>query len=267
MNSTILFFSKIKPSELEVIKDLIKNTAYSVAMANDMTADRVGEVGGEMMEDLKEKLEVVRLEGEVVAAVGVRYNQDTGEADLGPLAVSISRQKEGLGSMIMDALESKYEITKLEALSLRTALLSWYDRRGYTTYGEIPLQRWRQVYTKEGLVFVQKQKINRVNAMHIRVRPLSTEDSLDTLMEVVNLAYNISIGNMSLALKQADSQKEAANITEEIHVALLGSQIVGVVGLEVRGVKASLGRMTVLPGLQGKGIEEAFYRNTKLRDN
>ena len=76
MNSTILSFSKIKPSELEVIKDLI-NTAYSVAMANDMTADRVGEVGGEMMEDLKEKLEVVRLEGEVVAAVGVRYNQET----------------------------------------------------------------------------------------------------------------------------------------------------------------------------------------------
>ena len=44
------------------------------------------------MEDLQKKLEVVRLEGEVVAAVGVQQDQHTGVTDIGPLAVSVSRQ-------------------------------------------------------------------------------------------------------------------------------------------------------------------------------
>ena len=51
-----------------------------------------GSNGGQRMEDLQQKLEVVRLEGEVVAAVGVSYDQHTGVADIGPLAVSVGRQ-------------------------------------------------------------------------------------------------------------------------------------------------------------------------------
>ena len=76
----------------------LDNTLCSVEIGCDgvsfKTSQRVagGEAGGQSMEDLREKLQVVRLSGEVVGAVGVTYNDKTGVADIGPLAISVRRQ-------------------------------------------------------------------------------------------------------------------------------------------------------------------------------
>ena len=92
-------------------------------------------------------------------------------------------------------------------------------------------------------MFVLKQKINRVSPRHVQVRPLSGEDSLDTVLELVNEAYKIEIGNTGLAFKELDRLRDISNIArEETHVALLGMEIAGVVGIKLTEDKAALGQ-------------------------
>ena len=75
--------------------------------------------------------------------------------------------------------------------------------------------------TRTGLKYILKQKINRVNLSHLRVRPLSTQDSLDTVMEVVNEAYSIEIGNTGLAFKELDRfRSRVKNSRSEIYILL-----------------------------------------------
>ena len=109
------------------------------------------------MEDLKKKLLVVRLGDEVVGAVGVNFCDQTGVADIGPLAISVLRQvvgdcrsfpfvhlalqKQGIGSRIIRALEAEYAMTEVGVVSCRTDVLPWYDRNGYKTCWEIPLEK------------------------------------------------------------------------------------------------------------------------------
>lgn len=86
------------------------------------------------------------------------------------------------------------------------------------------------------------QKINRVNLRHLKIRPLSEQDSLETVMEVVNLAYIIEIGNTGLAFKELDRLRSVEDLVrEETHVAVLGKEIVGVVGCEVKEGKVFIG--------------------------
>ena len=77
----------------------------------------------------------------------------------------------------------------------------------------------------------------------IRVRPLSDEDNLNTVLEVVNEAYKIEIGNKGLAFKEFDRLQSVSDIVkEDTHIAMCGAQIVGVIGIEENGKKASLGK-------------------------
>ena len=96
--------------------------------------------------------------------------------------------------------------------------------------------------TRKGLKYILKQKINRVNLRQLTVRPLSGQDSLDTVMEVVNKAYIIEIGNTGLAFKEQDRLRSVEDLVkEETHVAQLGGEIVGVVGFEVKEDKVFIG--------------------------
>ena len=75
--------------------------------------------------------------------------------------------------------------------------------------------------TRKCLKYVQMQRINRVNLSHLRVRPLSDQDSLETVMEVVNLAYNIEIGNTGLAFKELDRfRSRVHHLRPEIYILL-----------------------------------------------
>ena len=96
--------------------------------------------------------------------------------------------------------------------------------------------------TRKGLKYILKQKINRVNLQQLTVRPLSGRDSLETVMEVVNQAYIIEIGNTGLAFKELDRLRSVEDLVkEETHVAQLGGEIVGVVGIEVKEDKVFIG--------------------------
>ena len=50
-------------------------------------------------------------------------------------------QKQGIGGRIIRALEAEYEITEVGVVSCRTDVLPWYDRNGYKTCHEIPLEK------------------------------------------------------------------------------------------------------------------------------
>ena len=62
-------------------------------------------------------------------------------------------------------------------------------------------------------------------------------------MNIVNEAYKIEIGNKGLAFKEFDRLLSVADIVKEnTHIALVGAQIVGVIGIEKKDTKASLGK-------------------------
>ena len=133
-------------------------------------------------------------------------------------------------------------------------------------------------------MFVIKQKINRVNHKYVRVRPFSSEDSLDMVLEIVNEAYKIEIGNTGIAFKELDRLRDVSDIVkEETHLALLGKEIVGVVGIKLTKDKAHLGELSmsqprrskcwctgplaVRPGLQKRGIGKVLLNYAeKLRE-
>ena len=62
-------------------------------------------------------------------------------ADIGPLAVSPTRQRTGLGRRMMSWLESQYDITSVGVVSSRSDVLPFYQARGYRTFQEIPLEQ------------------------------------------------------------------------------------------------------------------------------
>merc|ERR1712037_909122 len=80
---------------------------------------------------------VARLQNQVVGVIGVDV-KDNGSADLGPIAVS--SQGKGVGSALLAWAESNYSVTTIGVVSCRTDILPWYDKRGYKTFGEIPLE-------------------------------------------------------------------------------------------------------------------------------
>lgn len=95
-------------------------------------------------------------------------------------------------------------------------------------------------------MFVIKQKINRVYHKYVRVRPFSSEDSLEKVLEIVNGAYKIEIGNTGIAFKELDRLRDVSDIVkEETHLALLGREIVGVVGIKLTKDKAHLGELSI----------------------
>ena len=66
---------------------------------------------------------------------------ESGVTDIGPLAVSPSRQRTGLGRRIMSWVESQYDITIVGVVSSRSDVLPFYQARGYRTFQEIPLEQ------------------------------------------------------------------------------------------------------------------------------
>ena len=67
--------------------------------------------------------------------------QEAGLADIGPLAVSVRRQRTGLGGRIMNLLEAQYDITSVGVVSCRTDILPFYQLRGYRTFQQLPLEQ------------------------------------------------------------------------------------------------------------------------------
>ena len=100
--------------------------------------------------------------------------------------------------------------------------------------------------TREGLMYVKKQKINRLTPHMIRVREYQTGDSLEAVFELINAAYKLEIGDSGLAFKKFDRLQSSEDIeADKLHLALVGEDIVGCIVI-VPGTKP---KTAVLGGL------------------
>lgn len=85
-----------------------------------------------------------------------------------------------------------------------------------------------EALTREGLMYVKKQKINRLTPHMIRVREYQTGDNLGAILELINDAYKLEIGDSGLAFKKFDRLQSAEDIeADKLHLALVGEDIVG----------------------------------------
>ena len=60
-------------------------------------------------------------------------------------------------------------------------------------------------------------------------------DSLDNILSIINDAYKIEIGQEGVAFKKFDRLGSTEEIqTDQLHVALIGHQIVGVININTK---------------------------------
>lgn len=72
----------------------------------------------------------------------VHLEADGDSCELGMLAIDATNQASGLGKLLVSRAETwamehwHATIMRMHVISVRTELLAWYDRRGYTRTGE-----------------------------------------------------------------------------------------------------------------------------------
>ena len=103
-----------------------------------------------------------------------------------------------------------------------------------------------EALTREGLMYVKKQKINRLTPDMIRVREYQAGDSLEAVLELINGAYKLEIGDSGLAFKKFDRLQATEDIeADNLHIALVGEVIVGciVIASGTKPETAVIGRL------------------------
>merc|ERR1711942_622315 len=102
----------------------------------------------------------------------------------------------------MSWAEAKFPVTMVAVVSCRTDVLPWYEKRGYETFGHIPLvessKTQKENVTRAGLSSVLKQRINRVEMDNIRIERIHKEDAAQViqkfgLCDSVDKNYNMKI--------------------------------------------------------------------------
>jgi len=159
--------------EAEMVMEVV-NTAYKVEMGNDGVAFKNADRFASLCDVVAAlpHIWVARVKNEVVGVIGVDVKDD-GSADLGPIAVC--SQGKGVGSALLAWAESKYPVTTIGVVSCRTDVMPWYEKKGYKTFSEIPLEvafegtnstvestRGQASFlTRKGLTYVLKKKANQ----------------------------------------------------------------------------------------------------------
>ena len=82
----------------------------------------------------------------------------------------------------------------------------------------------------------------------IKIRKFSRNvDNLDNILSIVNEAYKIEIGQEGVAFKKFDRLGSTEEIlTDQLHVALIGYQIVGVININTKHNIAELGNLLIV---------------------
>ena len=82
----------------------------------------------------------------------------------------------------------------------------------------------------------------------IKIRKFSRNvDNLDNILSIVNEAYKIEIGQEGVAFKKFDRLGSTEEIlTDQLHVALIGYQIVGVININTKHNIAELGHLLIV---------------------
>ena len=125
--------------------------------------------------------------------------------------------------------------------------------------------------TRKDLMYVKKQKINKLTPDMILVREYQTGDNLEAVLTLINAAYKLEIGDSGLAFKKFDRLQSAEDIeADKLHIALVGEAMVGCIVIAPGTDSANIGRLTgittqllfiylkgplaVRSDLQGRGI-------------
>ena len=98
-------------------------------------------------------------------------------------------------------------------------------------------------------MYVKKQRINRLTPDMIRVREYQAGDSLEAVLELINGAYKLEIGDSGLAFKKFDRLQATEDIeADKLHIALVGEFIVGciVIASGTKQETAVIGRCSFL---------------------
>ena len=71
-------------------------------------------------------------------------------------------------------------------------------------------------------------------------------DSLDNILSIINDAYKIEIGQEGVAFKKFDRLGSTEEIqTDQLHIALIGHQIVGIININPRQNVAEIGTLVL----------------------
>ena len=82
--------------------------------------------------------------------------------------------------------------------------------------------------TRKDLMYVKKQKINKLTPDMILIREYQAGDDLEAVLSLINAAYKLEIGDSGLAFKKFDRLQSAEDIeADKLHLALVGEAIVG----------------------------------------
>ena len=99
--------------------------------------------------------------------------------------------------------------------------------------------------TRKDLMYIKKQKINKLTPDMIRVREYQTGDDLEAVLKLINAAYKLEIGDSGLAFKKFDRLRSAEDIeADKLHIALVGEVMVGCIVIAPSTDSANIGRLT-----------------------
>ena len=99
--------------------------------------------------------------------------------------------------------------------------------------------------TRKDLMYIKKQKINKLTPDMIRVREYQTGDDLEAVLKLINAAYKLEIGDSGLAFKKFDRLLSAEDIeADKLHIALVGEAMVGCIVIAPSTDSANIGRLT-----------------------
>ena len=177
----------------------------------------------------------------------------------------------GIGSRMLRYVESLYPVTMVGVVSCRTDILPFYTKRGYNTFAEeefdsAGLAELSDI-TRRGLKYVKKQKINNVDEEMIKVMQASHAD-METVMDVVNSGYAEELGNATIAFKKSnkfETLEEVLAMRDDLYVAKVGFEIVGVIGIGKINSSYLLGTLAVRKDLQGYGVGGALLQYAQSR--
>ena len=102
-----------------------------------------------------------------------------------------------------------------------------------------------EALTRKDLMYVKKQKINKLTPDMISVREYQTGDDLEAVLSLINAAYKLEIGDSGLAFKRFDRLQSAEDIeADKLHIALVGDAIVGCIVIAPGTDSANIGKLT-----------------------
>ena len=157
----------------------------------------------------------------------------------------------------------------VKVVSCREDILPFYAKRGYNTFAEREFDESGIAnvcdITRRGLKYVMKQKVNRIEKELIKVMPADISD-IKPIVESVNIAYKAM--HVEFGLEQRDrfnSIEAALDMKDNLHVAKVGFETVGVIGIQESDSASLLSPLAVRTDVQGYGVAGALLEYAESR--